>query len=86
MKKGEMVTLDEALSTVRKAESSGSATQAKDLRLAMKALRRAKELLRDARDFFGTCWCKKSIGYTCPQCEWIAAYGRLLGVDGRVRK
>ena len=28
------------------------------------------ELLDEASDYFGPCWCRPSIGYCCPQCAW----------------
>lgn len=36
----------------------------------MNTLDRAIKLLDEADGYFGPCWCKKSIGYTCPQCKW----------------
>lgn len=31
-------------------------------------------LLEQAIQFFGSCWCKKKIGYMCPQCLWRVEY------------
>lgn len=46
------------------------------LKALRKHLRKAKKLLDDATDFFGPCWCKKSIGFKCPQCWWRADYAK----------
>lgn len=33
-------------------------------------LGRAASVIGEADDYFGSCWCKKDIGYECPQCGW----------------
>ena len=40
-------------------------------------LNEAMELLNEATSYFGPCWCKKSIDYICPQCEWREKYDKL---------
>lgn len=45
-----------------------------------KQLRELLYLLEEAREYFGPCWCKQSIGYECPQCDWEERYTKL--VDG----
>lgn len=35
-------------------------------------LEKLQELLHECENYFGPCWCKKEIGYKCPQCQWRA--------------
>lgn len=43
----------------------------------MNILDESIKLLEEAPNFFGPCWCKKSLNYTCPQCYWREDYEKL---------
>lgn len=52
--------------------------QARTLRTLRTRIEKERELLSEAAGVFGPCWCKKSINYTCPQCEWRERYRSLI--------